>query len=404
MSDVSARSSGSSMPVVSQARLGGDAARTRLVMDLDQDVDVHAFVLMDPYRVIVDLPQVIFRLSSSMGGEGKGLISAYRYGTLTQETLIKAGKSRIVIDTTDPVIVDKAYALPPIDGQPARLVIDLVKVTAEQMRAAIVSASKPKDETSSPAKITPLTASPAQGEGMGQKKSQQKPLIVLDPGHGGIDSGAVSSDEIYEKDIVLEFAKALQAALLAQGHVRVAMTRDQDVFVPLNERVSFARDRQASLFVSLHADALRGGGEQVHGATVYTLSETASDRDAAALAERENKADVLAGTQVPANDGEITDILLDLMHRETKAFSVHFAKMATQEMQSTFSLNKNAHRVAGFRVLRAPDVPSALIELGYMSSPDDVRRLQNSHWRSRAAQALAKAITSYVSTTRFSPQ
>jgi N-acetylmuramoyl-L-alanine amidase len=378
-------------PVISDARLGGDASRTRLVMDLDQQVELRAFVLSDPYRVIVDLPEVAFRLPGNAGKEGRGLVSAYRFGNMAR------GKARIVIDTVEPVAIDKAFALPPLDGQPARLVIDLVKTTREEFARQALAGQDHRWTPAVGGKGDKLSGPPVASE------RTDLPLIVLDPGHGGVDSGAGSDDGTAEKDLVLQFGLALQSALRATGKVRVAMTRDTDVFIALGDRVKFARERQASLFLSLHADALSDAGEDVRGATVYTLSDTASDRDAAALAERENKADIFAGTEVKVDSSEVTDILLDLMHRETKTFSVHFAKVATDEMRPRIHLNKNPHRFAGFKVLRAPDVPSALLELGFMSNERDVRQLTDPQWRKTATEALARAIIAYFATTRAVP-
>lgn len=375
-------------PVVSDARLGGDTARTRLVMDLDQPVELRAFVLGDPYRVIVDLPQVTFRVPASVGKEGRGLVSAYRFGAMA------GGKARIVIDTNGPVAINKAFALPAQEGQPARMVIELVKTTPEAFRRQADAGNDLRWAPQAGGKADRLPVPAA------AKAGEELPLVVLDPGHGGADSGAASDDGVNEKDVVLQFGHALKTALLATGKVRVAMTREGDIFVPLGERVKFARDRHASLFVSLHADAVRGAGDDVRGATVYTLSDTASDRDAAALAERENRADIFAGTEVKIDSGEVTDILLDLMHRETKTFSVHFAKVATDEMRTVVTLNRNPHRFAGFKVLRAPDVPSALMELGYMSNDRDVSQLSNPRWRKTASEALARAIVVYFASTR----
>jgi N-acetylmuramoyl-L-alanine amidase len=223
-----------------------------------------------------------------------------------------------------------------------------------------------------------------------------RPLVVLDPGHGGIDTGTRGPGGELEKDVVLAFAKELREKLEAAGKYRVSMTRDDDTFIPLNDRVRFARTRNAALFVSIHADALPKREGQADGATVYTLSEKASDTEAARLAENENRADVIAGVDLTAEPDDVANILVDLAQRETKTFSLQFAKAALGELKHTARLHKRPLKSAGFVVLRAPDVPSVLIELGYMSDKDDLSHLASPAWRERNAGALARAIDEFL--------
>jgi N-acetylmuramoyl-L-alanine amidase len=362
-------------PSAQSVRIGGDEKQTRFVMDFDRKVDLAAFTLADPYRVVIDLPQVTFRLPKESGADGRGLIKGFRYG------LIMQGGSRIVLDTKGPVKVDKAFTMPAGDGQPAKLVLDLSPTDRNTFLRTIALESR--------APRAPNRSEPAKPD------TDPRPLIVLDPGHGGIDSGTHGPGGEAEKDVVLAFAKDLQEKLLASGKYRVAMTRSDDIFIALNERVRFARSRNAALFVSIHADALSKRDGQAEGATVYTLSEKASDAEAARLADEENRADVIAGVDLTAEPDDVANILVDLAQRETKTFSLQFAKTAVSELKRTARLHKHPLKSAGFVVLRAPDVPSVLIELGYMSDKGDLAHLVSPAWRERNAGALADAIDTF---------
>jgi N-acetylmuramoyl-L-alanine amidase len=229
-------------------------------------------------------------------------------------------------------------------------------------------------------------------------KGDPRPIIVLDPGHGGIDNGAVAGNGAMEKDIVLEFSATLRDQLERPGKYRVVMTRTDDTFIPLVDRVRMARIRQAALFVSIHADAIGKGEGEAQGATIYTLSETASDAEAGRLAETENRADVIAGIDMSHEPGDVADILIDLAQRETKAFSLHFAKTLVADMKKVARMHKNPLKSAGFKVLKAPDVPAVLIELGYVSSKDDLKQLTSEAWRAKTAAAIRSAIDNFFST------
>jgi N-acetylmuramoyl-L-alanine amidase len=373
-------------PIATDARLGGDATRTRMVVDLSRPVDITAFTLADPYRVILDLPQVTFALGARTGENGRGLIKAFRYG------LVMQGGSRIVIDATGPVRVDKAFVLEAIDGQPARLVLDLVSIDrASFMRNLALEAGSRR----TPEARKSDQARPDQSNG----RNDGRPLIVIDPGHGGPDTGTIAASGEMEKTIVLEFAQALSDRLEKSGKYRVTMTRTDDRFIPLGERVHIARGQGAALFVSIHADALAARSENdVRGATVYTVSDTASDVEAARLAEAENKADAIAGVDLSSEPEEVADILIDLTQRETKNFSHHFARSVVGELKTSAKLHKNPLKSAGFRVLKAPDVPSVLIELGYMSNRDDLKLMNSEAWRGKAATAIAQAVNTFFAT------
>jgi N-acetylmuramoyl-L-alanine amidase len=374
------RAGAAEVPVASDARLGGDDTRTRFVLDLSERVEMNAFTLADPYRVVVDLPQVTFRMPPRIGESGRGLVKAYRFG------LVMQGGSRIVLDATGPVRVEKAFVIDSVDGQPARLVLDLIATDRDAFLRNFALDDRPKRSHS---------ASKTEHDA---KDADPRPLIVLDPGHGGLDSGTVAPSGDTEKTIVLEFAKRLREKLEKSGKYRVAMTRTDDRFVPLADRVQFARARQAALFLSVHCDALVHRDSEGRGATVYTLSETASDAESARLAEAENRADIIAGVDLSAEPNDVADILIDLAQRETKAFSASFARTLVRELKATSRLHKHPMKSAGFRVLKAPDVPSALIELGYVSSSQDLKYLMSEAWRSRATDSIVQAINTFFIT------
>ncbi len=364
--------------IVSVARLEGDDHRTRFVMILDRKIDLAVFTLADPYRVVLDLPQVVFKLPPKTGTQGGGLVSAFRFG------LIMQGGSRVVLDTKAPVHVDQAFTLDATDDRPARLVLDLSRTDRASFLRDIALAARP----------APLAA--PHSEATPHDTGDMRPLIVLDPGHGGIDSGTIGLDGQSEKDVVLAFARTLQDEFLRAGQYRVRMTRSDDTFIPLNERVRFARDRKAALFISIHADSLPRREGQAEGASVYTLSEKASDAEAAAIAEDENKSDALAGVDLAAEPDDVANILVDLAQRETKTFSLQFARALIGTLRKSARLHKHPLKSAGFVVLKAPDVPSVLIELGYMSTRDDLKLLSSPDWRRRTAASFVGAVDAFL--------
>ena len=364
-------------PVASAVRVGGNQHETRFVLDLSHKVDIAVFSLADPYRVVIDLPQVTFKLPRRAGEHGRGLITAYRYG------LVMRGGSRIVLDTAKPVSVRKAFVLPAAAGQPARLVLDLSATDRASFLRTV--ALQNRDERAKRPRRVAVTP---------KESNDPRPLIVLDPGHGGIDNGTHWKN-IDEKDIVLAFARVLREKLNRTGKYRVLMTRGDDTYIPLNDRVRFARQHHASLFISLHADSLPAKEGHAEGATVYTLSEKASDAQAAELANSENSSDVLAGVDLSNEPSDVASILFDLAQRETKTFSVRFARDVVGQLRDTARLYKHPIKSAGFVVLKDPDVPSVLIELGYLSSAADRKNLISASWRSKTAGALAEAVDAF---------
>lgn len=371
---------GANPAVANDARLAGDKERTRFIADLSKKVDVHVFALGNPYRVIVDAPDVNFQMPDGVGKEKRGLVTAYRYG------LFAPGKSRIVIDVSGPFLIDKAFVLEPRDDQPARLVIDLVPTDEKTFQAKLKEAKPPQEPTEGAASLPQAPARPPDA----------KPVVVLDPGHGGIDPGTSSADGVTEKEVVLTFAKLLKTRLEATGRYEVYLTREDDTFLPLRERVAFAQKKGAGLFLSIHADYFPKQTEKATGATVYTLSEQASDEEAKELAAKENFSDTLAGVELPSDSDEVVaNILIDLAQRETQNRSTLFARSIVGELASRSALHTRRPRSAGFRVLKAPDVPSVLLELGFLSNPDDEKRLTSDAWRDRMADGVVGSIDSY---------
>ncbi len=371
------------LPVATDIRVAGDDLQTRLVMDVTATLGLRAFTLADPYRIVIDIPQTVFQLPAKTGETGRGLIKAFRYG------LVMAGGSRIVIDVTKPVRIEKATVLEARGGEPARLVLDLSATDREAfMRHLALDRTAMRTSVAVPALTRPR-----------ERSGDPRPLIVIDPGHGGLDTGTkAGGGEVLEKNVVLDFSITLRDQLEKTGRYRVVLTRTDDTFIPLAERVKFARQRQAELFISVHADALPKSEGDVQGATIYTLSDTASDAEAAKLAEDENRSDVIAGIDLAKEPDDVADILLDLAHRETKTFSHAFAHLLVGEMKSSVRLHKKPLKSASFVVLKAPDVPSVLIELGYMTNRQDLKLLTSDVWRARAAQTMAKAVEQFFRT------
>jgi N-acetylmuramoyl-L-alanine amidase len=348
-------------------------------MDLSRKIELHAFTLADPYRVVIDIPEVTFQLPPKAGDGGRGLIKAFRYG------LMMPGGSRMVFDVTKPVRIDNVYVVDAADGAPARLVLDLAPTDRENFLKKM--ALEGKSAPASTASVAPMP-----------NANDSRPLVVLDPGHGGVDTGTKGPGGELEKDIVLDFAQRLRDRIEKAGKYRVLMTRTDDTFVPLPDRVRIARGAGASLFVSIHADSLPKKEGDAQGATIYTLSDKATDPEAERLAEQENKADVIAGVDLKDEPDDVAGILLDLVQRETKTFSIQFAHKLVDDLKGVTRLYKSPLKSAGFRVLKDPEVPSVLVELGYVSNKQDLASLLSDSWRDHTADAVAHAIDGYFVT------
>ena len=385
--DEQAQATAPSLPIASDARLAGDTKQTRFVLDLDKPVTFRAFALPDPYRVVVDLGQVNFRLPSGIGVNGRGLVKAFRYG------MVMPGGSRIVFDLTGPARIASATVVEAANDQPPRLVLELEEVDQATFTQALSQGPRPelKQAVADAPPAAPQTVPAAKPS----RPADSRPVVVIDPGHGGVDNGTQSGSEA-EKNVVLAFGLALRDRLEKSGKYRVVMTRSDDTFIPLNDRVKIARDEKAALFVSIHADALPKGEGDAQGATIYTLSDKASDAEAERLAEKENRADAIGGVNLTDEPSDVADILIDLAQRETRTFSNRFARMLMGEMKNATKLHKNPLKSAGFRVLKAPDVASVLVELGYVSNKGDMEHLVSESWRSRTAASMAQAIDAFL--------
>lgn len=367
--------------------MAGDSKQTRFILDLDQAVKFRAFTLADPYRVVVDMPQLAFQLPQGVGTSGRGLVKAFRYG------LVMPGGSRVVLDLTGPARIANSYGLEAANGQPPRIVLELEEVERAAFQQPPASEDRPELR---PAIADAAAAAPASPpEASAPKPADPRPVVVIDPGHGGIDNGTQSFGES-EKNLVLAFGLALRDRLEKTGKYRVVMTRTDDTFIPLNDRVKIARAQSAALFVSIHADALPRREGDAQGATIYTLSDRASDAEAERLAETENKADAIAGLDLTEEPSEVADILIDLAQRETRTFSNRFARLLMGEMKSSVRMHKHPLKSAGFRVLKAPDVPSVLVELGYVSNKSDLEHLVSENWRARTVDSMAQAIDGFL--------
>ncbi len=381
---------GANFPIVSDARLAGDAKQTRVVLDLDKPIQFRAFPLADPYRVVLDLPQVSFKLGAEAGAAGRGLVKAFRYG------LVMPGGSRIVFELTGPAKIAKSYVLEAANGQPPRLVLEFEQVDRTAFVQLLAPESRPElrpaiaDANAGVARPdAPIVTAPTQ-------PPDKRPVIVIDPGHGGVDNGTqAGGGDIMEKNLVLGFGLALRDRMEKSGKYRVVMTRTDDTFIPLAERVKIARNESASLFVSIHADALPRGEGDARGATIYTLADKASDAEAERLADAENKSDAIGGVNLADEPTEVADILIDLVQRETRTFSNRFARTLMGEMKNTVRMHKHPLKSAGFRVLKAPDVPSVLVELGYVSNKGDLEHLVSENWRNKTVGSMALAIDAF---------
>ena len=361
-------------PAVRNVRIGEYPAKTRFVLDITERVKFRVFALVDPSRVVIDLPEVEWRIDAA--GAPAGVVTGFRYG------LFRPGHSRMVIDVKAPTIVAKRFILPPSGRHGYRLVLDLRTATRQAVLRQGAGAGR---AATRPVRVAKRPSAARPGDG--------RRVIAIDPGHGGVDPGAIGGTGAREKRITLAQGRELRRQLLATGRYRVVMTRKRDMFVRLRDRIAIAQEAGAKLFVSLHADSMRN--RRIRGGSVYTLSETASDKEAAALAAKENKADLIAGIDLSDQSEVVAKILIDLRQRLTKNDSVVFAKMLIRRLGRATHLLRNNHRFAGFAVLKAPDVPSVLVEMGYLSNRADERLLNQAAHRRKIAASIVQAVDDY---------
>lgn len=371
------------MGVASAIRVHDHSTHTRLVLELSENIEFSIFSLADPYRIVADLPELDWAMEGNALAAPTGVVKTVRYG------LFQPGNARIVVDLEGPAGVKNAFVLPATGGTPHRFVIDLEKTSREKFLAAAGPQHRIGRLAATAAKPVPVkaVAEPA------PKDANRKRLVVIDPGHGGVDPGAIGLSGIYEKAITLAAAKQLKSRLEATGRYRVQLTRDRDLSLELAERREIARNAEADLFISLHADSI--ANRDVRGLSVYTLSEKASDREAEQLAEQENSADNIIGVDLTHESQEVRHILVDLAQRESMNLATKLADRLIGELKREATLLRNGHRFARFAVLKSPDVPSVLIEMGYLSNRQDETSLKTEAYRGKLMAAVVKGVDSH---------
>jgi len=419
-------------PAVTGVRVADHDGITRFVMDLSLSVPFQVVGQADPNRVVIEFPELGWTPEAKGLTRPVGVLRNYHYDNP------RSGSGRLVLDTGRPVTVQKAFLIPPTAGSNYRLVLDLVAGAPPSAKTQTATPGGPSGNPilgSAPsgatgtlggakrldgdtiargavpppqAHGTPMIPIPAVAPAVpdlsarpSDRKSSHagKPIVVIDPGHGGVDPGATSVSGVYEKSIVLALARDVKAQLDKSGKVKCVLTRDRDVFIPLRERVAIGRAANADLFISLHADTV--ADPDIRGLSVYTLSQNASDGEAQALADKENKADIVAGIDLSNESPEVTNILIDLVQRESMNLSAVFAhQLISAVSHETRELLQNTHRFAGFAVLKAPDVPSVLVETGYLSNAGDEQMLRRPEYRAKLAAAMARAIEQYFAQTQ----
>lgn len=414
----------SARPQVTAARIGLHADTTRVVLDLTDAAEFRVFTLADPYRVVIDLTGATWGQEASSTVAG-GVVAGLRHGQFTPQVM------RVVLDVNGPVRVRDAFLLPPAGDSRTRFVLDLepsdpdaygrarnTVFTTRVERASPPAAGAQPASLPAPVRLAMATAgtvpdapdapmlAPAGLTAVPElawrpplpPRRPERPMVVIDPGHGGVDPGAVGITGVHEKEIVLAVALALRDQLEATGRYRVKLTRSNDRFLRLRERVAIARAANADLFLSLHADSIADA--DVRGLSIYTLSEKASDREAEMLAASENRVDALGGVDLSQQNDEVAAILISLAQRDTMNHSRQFASLLLAQMERHVKLLARPHRSAGFAVLTAPDVPSVLVELGFLSNPQDARLLVQPAHQRRLARALAQGIDAYFRANR----
>lgn len=424
-----------------------EQGREKVTIHLSAPAQPRAFILPNPPRMVIDLPPFQWRVPAEKLAQYKGaLVKNVRYARFDDQI------SRVVLDLSQPTAIipvlkavessqaneisyylqaegqpltkaeatsnqlqetlppNKRSKLPPMqnvigkDEQPRAgltpydMALEMAKKRPELVRPPLAS-SEPSRGVYAPVAAPNFKVTPTpQQKPESIKKVPDKPLIVIDAGHGGIDPGTIGVRKTKEKNVTLEYAKALKTALENTGRYRVHLTRSDDRFILLRERFHIARRMHANLFISLHADSALN--KSARGLSVYTVSEESSDAEAAALAAQENKVDVLADMDLSHQDADVADILIDLAQRETKNKSITLADHLVAALRGKVTLLSNTHRYAGFAVLKAPDIPSALVEIGFLSHPEEEQIIQSRQHREQVVQGLVKGITNYFAQQR----
>lgn len=392
---------------VENIRYGVISDGVRVVFDLSRESEYRAFVLDSPYRVVVDMPHLEWNYPKTNLLAANKMISSYRSGNLDN------GLTRVVFDIKSPAIIKRAFILKKDGMNRDRLVIDIQKASKnifdarkedilgdkhlKQGKSVQVNKAATVSEYSLESKKIIEKAAPPLGikTVLPTKKPQvkRKYVVVLDAGHGGADPGAVVNG-VMEKNITLAVVKELRNKMEETGRYKVILTRDKDFYVKLSDRKEIARKYKADLFVSVHADSI--GKSNVRGASVYTLSEKASDSETARLAESENNSGFVAGVDLGHESEEVADILLDLAMREKMNESNMYARFISDSiMNKSIKMLPRPNRSAGFAVLKAPDVPSVLIELGFISNSQEAKFLSSSVFHRNMSEAILKGTDEY---------
>lgn len=388
---------------ISNVRLGisdvsnNTANKTRIVLDVGAHVKPKVFTLPNPHRVVLDFPTLTFNTDlSDVNLDARGVVKAMRQG------LFKPDTTRVVLDVKTAVDVH-VFDIPPTTlagkPRPRRIVIDLTRKTGAAKPTIKVAKGKvttPKQANETKPKATaavPVQQKPAPVIRKTKSKPKGPFIVVIDPGHGGVDPGAVGKKKTYEKHVVLETSKRLKTELEKQPNTKVYLTRTSDKFVKLGDRTAFAQRRDADIFISVHADAHHV--RTVKGGSVYVLSEKASDKEAARLADNANKGDLFAGLDISDEPKEVQNILIDLTRRETKNRSVRLANEVLQDLGKAVHLRKKEALFAGFKVLKAPEIPSILIEMTYLSNLKEEKLLNTSSHQTKIAKAVAAGVKDY---------
>ena len=365
---------------IKDVRSGTSNGVTRFVIEAQRPLPYHIFTLADPNRVVVDIPEVDWQGVRARPDHRLGVMQGYRIG------LFKPGVMRLVIDLSKAAKVSQHFRIERTSEVGPRLVIDLVEDQGAQKIVTLASddwSAYQADNDRQQARIAPVTL----------QQRKDRPMIVIDPGHGGVDPGAIGQDGTYEKDIVLPVSRALAKALQNTGRYDAHLTRSRDLFIPLRKRYEAAHKVNGDLFLSLHADS--HAKASLRGLSIYTLSDRASDAEAAALARKENKSDIIAGTNLDEFTPEVSSILIDLAQQSVNQSSWHLAEMLVDRLSPKVRMLSSPHRFAGFAVLKSPKVPSVLIELGYLSNREDTKNLKSDAYRKKVMEGVIQALDLY---------
>lgn len=367
------------LPIALSGNIVGDTASTRFFIDFDKSLPAQTFYMDQPNRIIIDLGEAEFDKIEGGQLKPRGLVTAIQVGRISQ------GRSRIVLTLSAPSEIIKASMSKRLDADTYRFLLDIDSTDDKTFATLLDQQRKTIGDSGLKAqkgdRLRPV------------EKQEGKFIVVLDPGHGGIDGGATGQKGTQEKEVVLIFAKMLEEKLEASGAYDVQLTREDDTFLSLRDRLNFNRRLQSDLFISIHADSLRQ--KFVRGSTIYTLSKRASDQLSASLAESENSVDLIAGLALEEETEVVNDILVDLTTRETTRFSRKFSDILLDNLRNQINLIKNPQRSASFGVLKAPEVPSVLLELGYLSNVEDEKLLSSVAWKDKAAQAVSEAVIDF---------